>query len=361
MITLTAKIDIIDKGKIDTASVNFAKNNISADFSEMIDNIEPRVTNPFIIGSSKIGDRSTYSKSKVGYYIGTSKANESGIFTEPYVINISGADITSVTIAFDTANNRHPNIITIDGKEYKDDDAIFTVTDLDSNFSVHTVTINNWNTPNYPLVVSSISVTLSIDINRRNLISIDRSIQTRSDVKLPSYGIISNTGSIQFNDLNGEIKDYAEMLLLTSGLKVSMYINNTLAKVQEQIGVFNTSGDWDYDNDNRVVSVSFRDDLEEWQNIDVEGIDYDPRKPEPKTAKYFYEYLWSKTPSKYGMYEFLDLTFKTRTILEDTIIPYPLLNSGKLWSQWTKLCELCGLYIYKDNFGRTTCAYYRGS
>jgi hypothetical protein len=304
-----------------------------------------------------LGDGSTFSD-QVDYFIGSVPSKEN-----PCVLTISGTDITSFTIEFDKVNYRHPNTINIDGVDYVDDDAIFTVGNLTSTNS-HTITIDNWNSPNYPLVIMGIYVEISIDIDYRNLIALNRSITYRGDNKLPSYGIISNTGNLEFNDLDGEIRDYAEQLLLTSDLKVVITLNNTLANTHEQVGVFETRN-WDYDNDNRSVSVSLKDDLEEWQDIQVDGFNYDPRNPNAvlinKSMRNLYDWLEGKTPSKYNMLKFNELDGETQVILMTTLIEYPLLENGTLWEQWTKLCQVCGLYIYKNNEGKTVCTYTYGS
>ena len=364
MITLTARIVLVsgNNGTLSEVVGNLSKNNISSDIGAILGS-KSQGSNPFIVGASRVGDGSTFSN-KVDYFIGGVPSNENGLFVPPYEITISGNDITSFTIEFDKVNNRHPNTIKIDNLEYSDDDAIFTVKVPSANS--HTITIDNWNTPFYPLVITGIYVEISIDINYRNLISLNRSITYRGDNKLPSYGIISNTGNLEFNDLDGEIRDYAEQLLLTSDLKVVITLNNTLANTHEQVGVFETR-DWQYDNDNRSVSVSLKDDLEEWQDIQVEGFEYDPRKPNAilteKSMANLYVWLQDseRTPSKYKMLSFEDLDGKTQTILTNTTIEYPLLESANLWEQWTKLCEVCGLYIYKNNEGYTVCKYTYGS
>lgn len=359
MITLTARINLIsgDNGTLSSITSGISKNNISSEIGE-IKGVKSQGSNPFLLGISKIGDGSTLSD-KVDYFIGSVPSKEN-----PCILTISGTDITSFTIEFDKVNNRHPNTIMIDNVEYADDDAVFTVNVPSANS--HTITIDNWNTPLYPLVIMGIYVEISIDIDYRNLIALNRSITYRGDNKLPSYGIISNTGNLEFNDLDGEIKDYAEQMLLTSDLKVYINLNNTLANTHEQVGVFETEK-WDYDNDNRSVSVSLKDDLEEWQDIQVQGFDYDPRDrfkiiAEGKMSN-LYKWLQKPTitPSKYEMLSFEQLDDKTKKILDTTIISYPLLESANLWEQWTKLCEVCGLYIYKNNEGKTICTYTYGS
>ena len=203
-----------------------------------------------------------------------------------------------------------------------------------------------------------------INFNNHNTVSLERSIFDRSDTKLPSYGIISNTASLEFNDANSKFLGYAISGMLNQGIKVEFFINNTLYKNSEKVGEF-FSSNWEYDNDNRSVSVSLKDDLEEWQDIQVQGFDYDPRKPFEIIGEgrfhNIYKWVWGKTPNKYQMLDYDSLDETTKGILYATKINYPLLKSGTLWEQWQKLCEVCGLYIYKNNKGKVVCTYTYGS
>ena len=221
------------------------------------------------------------------------------------------------------------------------------------------------------LIGTTINVTKEFD--RRNLLSIERSIFDRSDLKLPSWGIISNLGNLEFNDANKRFLAYANAGVLVEGMKCELYLNNTLVNgAIERIGTFYTDT-WDYDNDNRVVSVSLKDDLEEWQDINVAEISYDPRKIEHKPFKWFYVELWKLTSNRfyaeediygngnYNMLAFDELDTDTQDILQNAYIQYPLLESGSLWVQWTKLCEVCQLHIYKDNNGVVVCRYNGGN
>ena len=289
---------------------------------------------------------------------------------------VSKSEINSLTIDFDKINNRHPKRIYIDDVEYIDDDPIFTIANLNSS-RIHKIRIDNWNSPNYPLVITGIYAEVNIDIDYRNLISISRSIFDRSDLKLPSFGIISNSGNIEFNDNSGEILDYAEQLLLQSGLSCEIKLNNTLVDgASETIGLFETD-QWDYDNDNRVVSVSLKDDLEEWQEINVSEIKYEPNKPQHKSFAYFYELLWKLTSNRssyvndkgetiigtgnYNMLSINELDEDTQAVLKNTYIQYPFLEIGSLWQQWTKLCQVCQLHIYKNSDGVIVCRYNGGN
>lgn len=260
-------------------------------------------------------------------------------------------------------------------KEIIDDDPVFTISNID--FQNPTLKIKDWNVPNYPLVITGIYAEVTIEIDRRNIISLESSTFDRSDLKLPSFGIISNTGNIEFNDLDGEIRDYAEQLLLQSGLSCEIKLNNTLVDgASETIGLFETD-QWNYGNNSRVVSVSLKDDLEEWQEINVAEIPYDPRKKESKPFSWLYEHLWKLTSNRssyvndkgetiigkgnYNMFSIVELDENTQAVLNNTYIQYPLLESGSLWQQWTKLCQACQMHIYKNSKGIVVCRYNGGN
>ena len=254
-------------------------------------------------------------------------------------------------------------LITFKYNELSDNDSVYLIL-FDTPMNAFDILIDNWNVPYYPLKIQGLSVEINIDINRHNLISFEREIADRSDFKLPSWGIISNVGNITFKDKNDEVGDYAEKLLLKSDLEVDLIVKNTLYKeAVENIGTFYTQ-DWDYNNNNLEVSVSLKDDLEEWQDIQTKGIPYDPlnilKITEESSMKDIYIWLHSKTPSKYQMMSFDELNVETQTILENHKIQYPFLSQSSLWQQWDKLCKACALYIYK-NKGRTICSYSLGS
>lgn len=372
MITLTAKINILsgDNTALSLGSKDLSGNNISSDLSKVVGG-KKECSNTFILGASKLGDGSTFSDG-VDYFIGDQPSDDNGNFATPYEIMIRGNYMTSLTISFDTVNGRYPKSIWIDGVEYIDDDPIFTIARLSKSAS-HTITIYNWNSHKYPIVITGIYVDVSIEIDRKNLISISRSIFDRSDLKLPSFGIISNTGNIEFNDTDGEVRDYAEQLLLQSGLSCEIRLNNTLVDGASELVAKMETDQWDYDNDNRIVSVSIKDDLEEWQDINVAEISYDPRNAETKPFKWLYNRLWLLTSNRYyeealttgqgnyNMLAFDELDIDTRKVLLNTYIQYPLLESGSLWQQWTKLCEVCQLHIYKNNNGVIVCRYNGGN
>ena len=208
-----------------------------------------------------------------------------------------------------------------------------------------------------------ISDTEVIEVDRRNMLGVDCSIFDRSDLKLPSFGIISNKGNIEFNDYDGRVLRYAESLQLVAGQKCEIWLNNTLVEgASERIALLETD-QWDYDNDSMTVSVSIKDDLEEWQEINDTGISYDPSSISGKPFSWLYEYLWGATMAvgNYDLLQIDQLDAETQNVLKNNYMKYPLLESGSLWKQWTKLCQSCQLHIYKDRNGKIVCRYNGGN
>lgn len=363
MITLTATIELLKSsekggtnGDLEGATINYSGTNVSSEIGAVLGS-KRRIARPFVFGKSVLG-KGDYLASNIGYFMGKQLSNENGNFDNPYTITVSGTNINAITLAFDDLNGAYPKSITIDGQLFVDDDPSWTIPL--STADTHTIIISNWNNPYSPLIISGIYIDLNIEINRRNIQSIERSIFDRADTSMPSFGIISNPGSIDFIDFNGEVKDYAEQQILKSGLDVTIYLNNTLTKFSEVIAKLKTA-DWNYDSYNRAVSVSLKDDLEEWQEINVKAINYDPRTPQSQSCEWFYRRLWEQTPSKYNMQSFAELDEETQNVLSNTIIQYPFLESGSLWNEWDKLCQTCLLHIYKNSNGKTICHYGGGN
>jgi hypothetical protein len=195
--------------------------------------------------------------------------------------------------------------------------------------------------------ISGLSNNETISIDRRNIVSINSKNSSRSDNSRPSFGIISSSGSVQFKDLDGKIEDYANKRILTSNLSIKVYVENTITKQKMLVSDLKTEN-WRYDSDNRSANVTIKDDLEEWQGIQVDRI---PLRSE-SSAYELYQILRNRTPSKY---QFANMDEATEDYLGGIVVKFPYLDSGSLWSQWNKFCEAFGIYIYKNIEGKIVC------
>lgn len=206
---------------------------------------------------------------------------------------------------------------------------------------------------------------LTIDVNRFNIVSIERAIESRGNIRLPSWGIISNTGSIEFNDFDGSILNKINANLINANdisCKIFL-VNSFLPSCREQITEMMVDN-WEYNNETGSIRITLKDDLEEWQNINIPSLNYDPRKQGleyPESFRMIYNRLQNLTPPKFNMLESYDLDSSTQQILDNNFCRYPLLKEGNLWESWKKLCEVCQCYIYKNSKNRTIFKYSRGS
>lgn len=359
MITLTAKLEIVNNVTISSLSSDYPKNNISCEFSEVVTNKNKyvEVKNPFILGASKLGDGSTL-ENNVDYFMGLPFNEETEYGTFLVNATIENETSGSLIFEFDTRNNRFPNQVNVGNTQTYIDNPISIIKSINAPYVIF-----GSNAEKYPIVISKIYTDLDIEINAKNIISLEGSIFSRGDNKLPSYGIISNTGRLEFNDHNRKVLEYIKNNKLKK-VTTKLYLINTLVKdFKTNVGTY-YSDKLEYDNDNRKISQTFIDDLEEWQDIQVQGFSCNPLKPyqvlQNGSMQDLYNYLKEHTPSKYNMLSFDNLDGETKRILSNTFLEYPYLESGSLWKQWNKLCQICQLYIYKNNKGQTVCRTYLG-
>lgn len=251
--------------------------------------------------------------------------------------------------------------------------------DMYGKYQCVEITISRLNKPSVPLVIQGIFDRFEIDVDLTNMLSLEAKRADRENFNLPSYGIIANSAKIEFNDVFEMIKYYAKEKYL-SGLIARIYINNTLAKYQEQIGLYNVV-DIDFDEDNKTSSIDLVDNLVEWQDIEIPAMVYDLSQDNGLSNNILYGYnatgaglsnggmsllelyseLKSSTPSKYMMRDNPNTTKETSAYLGYAKIKFPYMAKGTLWKAWQKFCEVSQCHIYKGRDGRTEILYLDGN
>lgn len=194
----------------------------------------------------------------------------------------------------------------------------------------------------------------SIVLDYRNSLSIERSIFDRSDISMPSWGVISNGGKLKFVDTDGSIRALVESRKLKSGMAVTITLSNTISGASAPVGEFLTEN-WDYDNDSHAVSVTIKDNLQELQDILIPTVNYDLNTQTNVTGEYVYNFLLGKTDPKYDFLHFSNLDEETQNTLRSFVIDLFLIDVSNLWAAWSSLCYACQLHIYKNNLGQTVC------
>ena len=186
-----------------------------------------------------------------------------------------------------------------------------------------------------------------VNFDGKNILSIESEIVDRGNIEQPSYGIVSNGGNMSFKDSNSRFLEMANAGFLKDGHEVKVFLENTISKRGVQVGNYYTS-DWDYDNDNKSVSVSFKDKLEEWQEINIDEIPLS-NSGETLNMYYFFDILKKEAENR-GFVFVLDesaINAMTKT-QSDTFY----MESGTLWSNFVKICEICCIYMYQDKNGK---------
>lgn len=357
MITLTAKVELNKQGGfVNGVSLN---NNETVNVASGINSALGKHTqlnyNEFTFNKSRLGAGKGYADN-INYFISRYMSNEEGVFTAPFILNVTGSNIKLLTIVFNEQAMEYPQSLIVDGVKITDDDPHWEIK-FENEANSHTIEIRNWNKPYSPLVITSIYADLSIDIDKSNLSSLNRIIADRQNIIDPVYGIISNYGSVNVSDFDETILDLINQGIFTKKLEVDLYINDKSVDKIRQIAKYNIK-QITYQNEDRKVSVEIKDTLEEWQDINIPALDIDPSVNDPQTAKYYYDYLYEKTVELgYDMLPFNELDSDTQAIINNTIIQYPLLDNNTLWNEWSALCELCFLHIYSNNIGRIVVQY----
>lgn len=335
---------------------NIPGNNASSNISDIL-NIVRTGSNPFYFGISKLNGGEKYDSNVVNggsidYFIGSVAANDSGIFPTPYEITVTGKNITQFTIIFDKYNNRFPSAIEVDGKTFSSLDAEFAV--VVEAADTHTIIVREY-TPKYPLVIQGLYSDFRIIVDRRNFISINYSCSDRGEDTKPNFGLISNSGTLEFIDDERLVEACAYNDLLDSNNEISIYIYNDILKSNGKRlqGIYEGSN-WEYDNTTRRVKVTLQDFILGLQDIMVGDIPLICTDAiEDDIFKYYRALdvlvlLNGYAPDKLKVYAKSAAT----NWLSNVRFKYPYLSSGTLWSQWQKLCDICGTHIYTERDGK---------
>jgi hypothetical protein len=179
---------------------------------------------------------------------------------------------------------------------------------------------------------------LDIDTIKENLFKVEFSNQDRSDVTKPSWGLKSNSGYVEFYDVSNLIKKINKKSDITT-IPIFVYVLNNDKKVFTG-KYYITSAT--YDIKKAVSRIEFKDGIETLQNQTAKVQYITP----PKSC---YDLLESVCEDNDVTIYYADTLTESR--LRDITIAYPILDSGSVWAQLTKICELTMCYISCGSYG----------
>lgn len=383
MIKITAEIQIYGIGESAefsaTSHVSEGEANVSSGLTSTINNstqtknlfVLAGKSNGDIVGGSRLNDGSIYSPTSVNYYIssipsiGEQDAYEEGGgyaikrhfvsgggYRNYITITIRGSGIETFTIVFDKTNNGYATKLSYDsavsGYETKtiiNNSPTVTIFDFDKTAEVHHIYIESWNKPYSSVVITSLYTTLTYTIDESRMMNCEFELREKADETLPCFGVISNSGSVEFKDYDGIFSAMIDDGALLEKKKVTFYLENTYNKTKQAISTFLTES-IDYDEDNATCNISCVDSLVEWQEIKEVKIDIASGE---KTMLYVYNTLVEITNSlTNNKFVFANLSDDIYEYLENITVPFFAFKSDTLWSQWKKFCVATGLYLYID-------------
>lgn len=211
------------------------------------------------------------------------------------------------------------------------------------------------------MIIITAKIDNSIEVNSKILRSLNFSKFDRSEVDAPSWGIASFGGNISFVDNEGKIKEMANNYQLKKDMPIAFDIKNTLFNTIKPIKGYYTDT-WDYDNSNRIVSISFNDGLTKLQDIKISQKVYDfLQEPNTTTYKEAYISLYEKTPKRFDFLEYDDLDDETKDILERRKIYYNVTVENNLWRAWDSFAKASLCHILKNDLGQTVLRYNGGN
>lgn len=361
---VSVEIDIGDFGTIDTVTASdYAENSAfkggnyaGSAISYKKNDLEPFILDYSELDNSKeyadiynglVSDKSSDSEvntnifnnvSYTGYRVGYWSSSSVG-----YEVKISGNDLKSVTIEFDSSTEAYP--IVFKYQTYGSDSESGYVSHQgysytfirDANKSGMSG-ISFWfymmNKPNVPIIIKSITIDdVQTFSSQNSLISFKRGTQSVQDFSLPSYGIVANYGDVSFIDTPSKmIYNLINKGYIDNELDVRVYIEDNL------VGTYKTNNDWNYDTYTNIVSVSFVGTAMKLQNQSFEL----SIPNETITALDLWIMFINAIPD--GFFLFVD--YDTGW-LNSINLPLAYLNKASMWEQLNKFCNICQLRMYE--------------
>lgn len=164
---------------------------------------------------------------------------------------------------------------------------------------------------------------------------------TKGDLSnIIDYGIYSNKGTLSFFDYDKSFYNLMETSPTT--IEVKAYVSNPVA--DKLIGTF-LIDDYDYDDETKLVSLTLKDNLLSWQNIELPVLYY-----------YYGTPLYNIVDNIriLGGLPSLNFTSRCELRLKSIYIYCTFLENETVWSAITKICQVAMCRVCTDENGIPT-------
>lgn len=249
--------------------------------------------------------------------------------------------LKDIVIYGDTVVGQFPTKAIIDGiKTIYSDDAKWAI-NMDTESDTHTIEFTEWNRANYNACISNLLVTLRyFDLDKSWINDVNTLSQSTSDPSAIQYGTLSNSGSANIRDLDGELKDCVQdSIISNSNVPIEIYVNG------KQIQAHITS-DSDYDGQDKILRLQMNNKINDWNSIIV---------PEIKLIIDISAYtLLQNILESVGLSDYFNEFIQDNDIsnyLKNIKFNYIHLDSDNLKNILNYFCELIQCNLFFDEYG----------
>lgn len=339
-VDVSGVFDVLDIATSGSSGISMASDECSSDLDLVFD--ENDNLSSYAVADGQVEDEENPSEFIWGIVPEDGKYSVKLTFTE-------SKDLRHLLVYGDSVVGQYPVEAIIDGST--------TITNIDNMWSIdfgepsdtHTVEFTKWSLPNYNACLTRIMVSIRyLELGREFVNNFNTLSQTTTTPATVQYGVVANSGKLDINDINDELRGYIEEgIIENSNMKIELYINDN--KVQTH-----TTSDSSYVEEERILRLQLTNGFSKWDNLTYIGrpltsaMYADELLIEVlKTLEYNDEQI-EKSLSSTVVYGNEGFTASVKEYLHTIYIPYPYLKSASYRETIDKFCNLAQLNVYAD-------------
>jgi hypothetical protein len=223
-----------------------------------------------------------------------------------------------------------------------------------------------------------IVITASVDeykIDYGNIISASSNSKDRTDMIMPSYGIISNDATLEIKVAEETLHIIHHIADNMDNVRVCLYIKDTITSAEEKISTKYVSA-VNYDRAKKVATITMVDNLQKLQDIKIVksepslinnptdyGGDVDSEAELTTLPKKFLRYFtnYNVDTGKWEVNNGLVMSENTMAHLKNCVAALYYITQDNQWRHYDELAKALMLHIYADADGNTVIDYQEGA
>ena len=271
-------------------------------------------------------------------------------------LSLQGTNLDKIIINGDKNANQFPiQAILDEGTQYEKEiylDDISWAIAFEKESSLHTIKFTKWNRPNYNACFTTMKVMVEyLDLDKGWINNIDSLTQSTSNASAIQYGALSNSGSAEIQDLNGDLQNYIRNnIIANSNVPIEIYVNGN--KIQSHI-----TSDSNYENNTKILNVQLENDIVNLNDNTFKGRDLTDSTNLYIILDDVLKEIYSKDDienmvSSSIVYGRDNKVGTIKQYLQSIIIQYPFLKSASYSDTINKICNMAQLQFYENDNGK---------